>query len=60
MQTTTTSQIRGSMTMSRVLMLIAFILFLLATLVAAGAITAAMPWAVPGGLAAMTAAWLVP
>ena len=49
-----------TITWNRVLLLIAVILFLLATLTAAGVITGNLGWAVPGGLTAFAAAFLIP
>lgn len=45
---------------NRVFLLIAVILFLLATLVAGGIITGDLGWAVPGGLCAFALAFLLP
>jgi hypothetical protein len=47
-------------TWNRLLLLIAVVLFLLATLAAAGVITGNLSWAVPGGLTAFAAAFLLP
>lgn len=46
-------------TVSRVCLVIALVLFLIATLSAAGAISG-LSWALPGGLTAFAAAFLLP
>ncbi len=48
-----------TLTWNRVLLLAAVVLFLLATLVAAGIISGSLGWAVPGGLTALAAAFLL-
>jgi hypothetical protein len=45
--------------LSKLFFLAAFILALLATFVAAGAITASMPWLLPGAVTALALAFLV-
>lgn len=46
---------------SRILVIVAFVLFLLAALLGGGVITAAgLGWLLPAGLAALALAWLVP
>ena len=47
-------------TWNRVFLLAAVVLFLLATLAAAGIITGSLGWAVPGGLTALALAFLIP
>jgi hypothetical protein len=49
-----------TLTLNRLLLVIAVILFLLAALVAGGAITGNLAWALPGGLCAFAAAFLLP
>jgi hypothetical protein len=51
----------GTITFSRVLMLIACILFVIAALAAGGVFTTVSPWAFGfGGFAAVALAWAVP
>jgi hypothetical protein len=51
----------GTWPVSRVLVIVAFVLFLLAALLAGGVITASgLGWLLPAGLACLTLAWLVP
>jgi hypothetical protein len=49
-----------TLTWNRVLLLIAVVLFLLATLVAGGIVSGSLGWAVPGGLTAFALAFLLP
>lgn len=49
-----------AITASKLFLVAAVILFLLATLTAAGAISGGLAWAVPGGLTALALAFLVP
>ena len=47
-------------TMSRLFLIIAVVLFLIATLLAAGAFSGDASWLVPGGLASFALSFLVP
>jgi putative effector of murein hydrolase LrgA (UPF0299 family) len=49
-----------TLTWNRVLLFIAVVLFLLATLVAGGIVSGSLGWAVPGGLTAFALAFLLP
>ena len=49
-----------TLTWNRVFLLIAVVLFLLATLVAGGVVSGSLVWAVPGGLTAFALAFLLP
>jgi hypothetical protein len=49
-----------TLTWNRVFLLIAVVLFLLATLVAGGIVSGSLGWAVPGGLTAFALAFLLP
>jgi hypothetical protein len=50
----------GPWPVSRWLLILALILFILAALASGGVISASLAWLVPAGLAALTAAFLVP
>jgi hypothetical protein len=61
MTTPTRPVIVGTWPVSRALVIVAFVLFLLAALLAGGVITASgLDWLLPAGLACVALAWLVP
>jgi hypothetical protein len=61
MTTPTRPVVVGSWPVSRLLIILAFIFFVLAALLAGGVITGSgLGWLLPAGLAALTLAWLVP
>lgn len=61
MTTPTRPVVVGTWPVSRILMIIAFVLFLLAALLAGGVIAATgLGWLIPAGLACMALSFLVP